>query len=432
MGIRFLVKMAVITGCTISSVGLAYGEGYSLRLVHVFEATMDEAFVRRARSAGSTHVVSEFNLAGYTSDFDAETGAYLGHGDSTGGRLFKKLIAQFRLAESHGLRLIPEFQTGSMHSAHWAHVNRNILYVDPGRPVPFVDATCVDLGLQQCYTPVFAYNEALDSTFARVMRIVAQAFQNARLRFRHPQAYRYIDYVHIGHDEPATDKRQVGLAPGKSRSGARWIWENVKAHGNVIRKESSIEGGYEYSSGQGGICTEGVVALMAHELQRRVTQIHTTDGMENAKVLLYADAWDPQHNGRLFGTSRLLSYPFVDSVREALVLVPWCYGIRFTRPGLGITKGWVYDEHISFTTLSENGYNFVVCFSLASGIDGEISSERRMRFDRNWHAMKAVPGSGKCLGFMAAAWARWDATDPPKGFNTMEMLHAKQSGSQEH
>lgn len=420
--LRCIVSLKPI-GCFLVCFALSGGAAQvPLRMAHTYERSIEESFLRRARESGCTHVIAEFQLNRYSEDFQPATGEYLGDRDSSKHSLRDRLVSLFILAEKRGLRLVPKIQTGSMHSGHWGHINHNVRYVDPDIGEPFMDRTAGQLGLENCFSPAFAGNAPLDSSFAVVMRIVAGAFSLAHSSFQRPGSYEYVDFVHLGHDEPCTDKRQVNVAPGKTHSGAEWIWHNVEEHGNVVRRSLESGEGYEYYSGVGGIAVRGVVELMAREMQLRVAQIRATTGLENAKVLMYADAWDPQHNGKLFGTSELLSYPFGETFRKSVVLVPWCYKMRFTRSSLGFSRGWVYDEELAFGAISRSGYDFVVCYSLASGRRGSISSGRRKRLQRNVSAMSAVPGPGRNLGYMTAAWAPWNTSDPPEGYKTMEAL----------
>lgn len=468
-----------------------------VRIAHVYERSIDEAFVIRAQKARYTYIVAEFNLSHYRSDFCISTGTYSGKKDPYGNtckarttNLRDRLKHLFQYINSFtvdqkGIRLIPEIQTGSRWSEHWARINENVIFIEPNPTQPYVNNTINSFSIEgiaqgggtktiildrnastaadayrsfyigivggegyaspqqwrtitsynrngkriatvdsnwdivpdttsryriafRCYTPAFANNPSLDHTFSDVLEVISEAFAEASPNMD----YSKLDYIYIGHDEPTTDLQQGIPAPGRCLADAQWIYENIPEHGGIVKKKDA-SGAPEY---YGTPTLQATVALMAHEIETRVNQIRTTPGLEQTRVMIMADAWDPQHNGSLsrLGTSLLLDYPFSAKFKEIIILLPWQYD--------DLLYGKKYDEKISYTMFSNKGFDFIPIFSIADCLEktSVITQQRIKRMGKNIHAMQSTSGSGKLLGFKSTAWAYWNARAPHEGYKTIE------------
>jgi hypothetical protein len=291
----------------------------SLRIAYyACNATTDvipEGFLLRAKAAGYTHVLAEYQITLHQSEWS--NGYYVGSSMRNG------LTNAFKRVNSYGMKLIPEFQSGSYWSGHWAATNN-----------PNIQWEYIDYGsgnVQRSTTPVFAPNPSgMDLSFEQLINMINDAFNATNMNYS-------LDYIHIGHDEPFYNNGSTsGLAVGRSDLDQNWI----ATHPATLQNTS-------------------IQLLMADEISRRVNAIKTK--IPSACVLIYGDAWDPEQNGGPFNTANVINAPAVQnsSVKNNLIVIPWQYDQYYGSND--------YNSQTAFNHFSNSGIAFLFGSALTDG-----------------------------------------------------------------
>jgi len=347
-GVLLLVCVAALfaPGCS------AKTERMPIRIAHVqwgVDMDLPRGFLERARNHGYTHVLAEFWLSvpPFKADWDGRGGI-----DVDSSELADRLERLFIQADSYGLRFIPLFQTGNMHSAH--------LYA--------ADSTMASqlrhraFGAHGMHTrqapPQSPDYQPMNAVIEGLTRIVASAFAAARPEI----GYENLDFVHLGMDEIVLawggKVPTPVVAAGLCEPDRQWM----KRHAPDRSSAEQIE---------------LLIAASIRNKAERVRAIAGEYGIDT-RIMLWADMWDPRLSGGLNGhyvtfqdlwdsslvhddpafdvksntvpvrLASILERPDMRAVRDALVLCPWYYGHTPS-----------YDAHATLSHFDTTGYDHV-------------------------------------------------------------------------
>lgn len=318
----------LLGGCKETSVGdvVPLRIAYTHELESAWGYEIPDSFLQRAQRNGYNYVLAGFNIVPP-------------HWDSLTGRpnnaLRDGLDSAFKKVDRYGMKLIPLFQMGNMHTS-WVYANENIQWNKMTKP---------NDSMHQISPDAPGVN-GLDFSFELLIEATAEGFDQANLPYK-------LDFIHLGHDEM--------LSPAAVGSGEIGFGEcplDSSALESIISATVSVE--------------EAHHRVFADELRRRVNTINNVftstfpDSMP-PKVMIFADMLDSNFlggweldnwiDGSTVSTARGLGDI---SLQNDLILMPWMY---FNPHPWAI--GQNYDTYETIKSFSDAGYKFIYTFGLS-------------------------------------------------------------------
>lgn len=354
------------------------------------------AFLDRVQKAGYNYVAVAFPMD--TSDWNDSIGTV------KGTSLRTKLTSAFIATDKHGLRLIPMYQIMHGSVTDWSWINTAI-------EKTWNVYTWTDKTEHWVYCPSFSPDPAgirlMDSTIKQLIQTTKAAFDSARLPYP-------LEYIHIGHDELMATydpPRMLNIAT-TSKADIAFIRTFSK---DTSRSLDSSE------------VQEGIQTLIANEIDRRVAQIKEICGT-GTKVLLWADMFDPQYNGKahwhcspqlLTDTSKTITTAGTLSKiksKAQLIFMPWCYNTdMFDNAGF---PEYSYNAKIAFQYFKDNNCRFVWTYSVTGA--NKLSKTEMGALREYISASQLSTFKGFALGYCAATWVPWDPGN--KEFRVIEYI----------
>jgi hypothetical protein len=356
--LAFFLLMAI--GSPYSEVVLPHQQ---LRIAFIFaDNTFDvpSSFLLRAKQNGYNYVLALL-------PYDARHWNTNGTVNST---FVSDLTAAFTKADSYGMRLIPHFQQGNAHSSpglRWS-VHQGI------SPSPISDllwnvvghGPCAGPGRVVCemhmpdsswawnYTQSFAPDpvgaNAFDYTYKQLLVGIKSAFVASGLDS--------LRYIHLGHDEPVGG---WGLDPNNPFDMTPGNLGDTLAIGNSTVDSAFIAARPHGTQAQ---TDTAFCWLMANELERRVYHADSILANMGTKIMVWADAYDPQHQGgqptpQLFNGHTVYTSGVLKKIsgptKSKLILMPWMYPYsRF--PGHSAND---YNTDSTYAYFKANGFKFI-------------------------------------------------------------------------
>jgi hypothetical protein len=150
-----------------------------------------DEFLQKAKDNKYNYVLAEFAMnRGRNSTILAKKEDFL--------RAFKK-------ADDFGLRLIPLIQVGSCWSHHWRHAQVNW---NTNIKMTRISSNIGDFGC-----PSFSADTAgFDQTFIEMLKQIRNAHKEAKVKYP-------LEFIHLGHDEPAFYTRMLWSRDDKMDTG---------------------------------------------------------------------------------------------------------------------------------------------------------------------------------------------------------------------
>jgi hypothetical protein len=150
-----------------------------------------------------------------------------------------------------------------------------------------------------------------------------------------------LEYIHLGHDEPYLANMDIktkenALLIGKTQRDKEWVYSHF-----LRTDHAGI--GFNGSTYYGDPAIDAIIALMLNEIDRRIDEVHASalTSLNNAKILIWADMWDPQHFGGYFGTSDICSQA-TNKIKENVILMPWQYrAIQSPKAEIAISSNYM-------------------------------------------------------------------------------------------
>ena len=333
---------------------------------------LNETFLREAAQNGYKYILAEFHLSINQPKSMREKGLD-----------FQKAFTQ---AHKAGLKLIPLIQMASVWSLHWLYAKENWNQnIQMTRIAGTTRSGKKFYGGMPSLSPDL---DGIDHTFIEFLEVLKKSHVLSEVPWP-------LEYIHLGHDEPAHYKRLIIGDCDTSDSGEKWSVDSVL-------EVSPLDRGYIL--GHKGQEQKAVQELMVSHVYRRAEQISTYLG-DDVQLMIYADAWDKQSNGlrdlKLFNgkivhTAGLVDLPgLTDSqkswLKKKLILMPWNYDINYDPDGDG-----GYQTGETFKRFSAHGFDFVYAHEFLSG--------QKSRKKQATEFVKFCQEFEKCLGFASVHW----------------------------
>jgi len=364
-------------------------------------------FYERARANGFNYILAEFYLDSL--QWNKNTGRYIGGANS---RLRKQLKDEFIAANQKELKLIPLFQTSSMHSGHWKHVNNNIQWQKLPTGFPNTMQNRADTTV-----PTFAPDppgvNGFDTSFNELLKVIYTAFNEVKASL----SYDTLEYIHFGADEPIFVYDTLGvykvlMMAGLCQRDRDWLQAN--GYGN-------------YSGTQGQI-----IALLGSNINRKVQMIRAAGRRygHNTKALYYTDMLDPNHlgggNNKLCAfnsptstdTTNIKTYTmtesiYIKSIRDSSIAVQWQYDRDYEKD---------YDTDSTFRYFKNNGLKFLHGSALADDTNPIDAGRLHQLMEQAVVGMKPAYNN-HAMGYVAFQWYNiYNSANPAPVFKTMEFL----------
>ena len=287
-------------------------------------------------------------------------------------------------------------------------------------------------------------NKGIDKSFRELIKAIIDAHKNAKATYP-------LEFFHLGCDEPAFYDFSFigGIQPGehgKNQPGSFYIPDTKREFSQLDRDWiiSYLDPGTVYSDSTISLACQ---ALMVRSLFEKINTITTL--IPQAKILIYADPWDPSSTGGLlwFQSSFKKSntadqYCFIQTVpdtslgiiklpglskeekrlfKKHCILLPWNYSGRVKvqkKP-----KKYVdYNTLKTFTYFASNSFSFIYTFELLS-INQTWPPDTRRVSQMNEFINTAELFKQNCYGYNAVHWgARWNMPKHRDCFRTIEEL----------
>jgi len=381
--------------------------------------SIPSAFYERARANGFNYILAEFYLDSL--QWNKNTGRYTGVANS---RLRKQLKDEFIAADQKGLKLIPLFQTSSMHSGHWKHVNNNIQWQELPANIPqWIPDSTWDKAVRTVptFAPDLLNENGFDTSFNELLKVIYTAFEDARSSSP-PLSYSNLDYIHFGADEPifacgSGSNYKVLMMAGLCQRDRDWLRDSASYASSVQDK---------------------IIALLGSNIKRKVQMIRTA-GLgrtpeHNTKALYYTDMLDPNHLGGMNSTLCAFTNPTTNantmniktysvvgstyiqsqSVLNHSIAVQWQYDRDYGERD--------YDTDSTFRYFKNNGLKFLHGSALADDTNPIDAGRLHQLMEQAVVGMKPAYNN-HAMGYVAFQWYNiYNSANPASVFKTMEFL----------
>jgi hypothetical protein len=377
-----------------------YGNGEKLANGEV------DPFLKKAKDTKYNYVLAEFTMdRGRNSSLLTKTEDF-------------KLA--FTRANAFGLRLIPLIQMGSGWAIHWRHAqsawNQNIKMTRVTCSMTTTENGTVTTTKSPFGTPSFSYDpDGFDKTAIELFQAIRRAHQESGVSYP-------LEFIHLGHDEPAYYTRTLfgNCKTGDGPAGSGW---------SIVSVDEVCNADTSFIQHFAGSKSEAVQQLIVSELHRRIEQVNATMG-NNVRIMVYGDIWDPQMNGKrnmeLWDGTIIHTIPGIatlpgltslqkEQMRKKLIILPWNYDISCDFDGDG-----EYKANVTFNYLSSNGLKFVYAHEITANDIFPYSKDRIAQ--SNAYYKSAKKHRQNCLGYAAVHWTDW-ANPVPKSFDSMWYLY---------
>ena len=318
-------------------------------------------------------------------------------------------------AGSQGLKVIPYFGLAQGRCNSWGpqFKNSNVQtnwYQSPFSPhemlgchefAPNKDNAGNDIGMDLIFNQLL---DAFTAAYARATRYVDK--NNVKLP---------IDYIHIGHDEFAygwegvisIGGQQPAKNPPQSETYSKLDRDYIE---NLMRtKNTSL--------------TQAFQILICNEIYRKLKLVRSHFPL--AKVLLWGDAFDPQHNGgsalkTYYSSEKITLCPGIltlpglnpaeaSEFKARVIFIPWHYN-TWAASYAEVLKSQKhpYSAEVTFDSFKKNGFKFMfnsafdgLVFPRLNGIDWPDTRQAMRNFAL---ASKSSNYSDYCVGYCAATY----------------------------
>lgn len=348
--------------------------------------SFDPGFLARTKAMGYTHILAHWSL------FNAAECDL-----NPNGKLQNKMKNTFLQADKSGMRYIPYVQTGSKWSGHWEncpdHGSFNTSYQsgEPNSPLYKMP-------------PLNALSGSpIDLLYKKFLARASDAFNAAKPSLTAPFP-KTLDYIHIGQDESGVNMLANGawdtdmLLPGHPHSADRAFIENAMVNTPPYTRSGAFQG------------------LLAKNILDWVKRVSATSGLAGTRVMIWADMWDPQHNGKAVWNSYFnmgknittggvidlpgLAGPDQSLVKSKLVLMPWQYETCFLNAPTCNSTHWDYSTSSTFNLFANKGYFFIGTMAIQDE-NLPITPQRWQQFKEVIANLKTPSIQSKLLGFSA-------------------------------
>ena len=388
---RIFQKVALlIVGCSVTMYAATTEYNVmkynSIRIAHYKEGeNIPVGFLVRAKKAGYNYVLGEFLL----------------HRGNYSSMVEKKddFKSAFKKVDAQGLRLIPLIQMGSSSAEHWQWAKDNW---NPKIEMNRIHGKNKSGKHGNWGMPSLAEDmDGIDASFVELLEIIKQAHSEADVSYP-------LEFIHLGHDEPAFYKHcLIGGVKG-TYSGEYVIYDDDRSYSQADRNFINER----ISSGDS--TSEAFQRLIVDELYRRIGQVHAVWG-NKSRIMIYGDAWDPELNGAMemetytaetaamtpgIATLPGLAADQKETFRENVVMIPWNYD------GNSTTGDKDYNAANTFSYLASNGFKFIYAHEITKDNIYPYPDERVAQ--ANEYINESRNYQVNCLGFAAVHWSDWE------------------------
>ncbi len=389
----------------------------SLRIAHIQwpgkDKPIPQQFLIDAKANGYNYVLCEY--VPYWSEWN-DSGKIVSPRPTN---FEKRLTQHFQQADSAGLRLIPELQTGDIHGEFYHdYINKLI----PGQLIhqKLPDAMISDYRSFVVSTDSSnAGADLMNNAFDSLWTMVFNAFDHAKKKMR----CKNLDFVHLGYDENYYSWKNDPLAhiiPLVGLCGPDTSWLTTQG-----LKGSSTE--------------TQIQRLYAANIKKRVNHISSISKKFGCitKSILWADMLDPElyppdvysfrnlfdpalqsndpsfdAQGSLVKVSLIgaLQQSDMQSVKDNLIFCPWVYDT--------VARGGRYLPRNAIDTFTARGYKVLYACAGSTYLQplyipgSEAEYQNALEFARAAHDRKFT---SKSIGYIATAWSDVADVDSRQG-----------------
>ena len=348
----------------------------------------------------------------------------------------------FKITNQYNMKLIPKIQINSRWSSHWRHVRDN-------------DNNLIEMNLiwgkikrqKKMYLwgcPSFAPDSnGIDKSFDDLINAIVSAHDSANTSYP-------IQFIHLGSDEPTFYKYSLpgGVCPGKHGINILGSWYISDKEREFSQKDrdwiKNIIGSEKYTDKNISLAFQALIVRSLYQKTKTIKKY-----LPEAKVMIYADAWDPCMNGAnsfitpfkckgnknsncimqlIPDTSKgIATLPGLTDeeknfFRENVILLPWNYSGKRAFEGVRPVLE-DYNTYKTFSYFSKNGFKFIYTFELVH--TRRTWPPAKNRINQMYEFVNTAKlFKQNCLGYTAAHWAAdWDNPKHKDCFRTMEELY---------
>ncbi|MBD3420288.1 MAG: hypothetical protein GF398_09255 [Chitinivibrionales bacterium] len=311
----------------------------------------------------------------------------------------------FILSEKHELRLIPCISLISCYSSSWSELGKQY----PDFEMNLIEAKNRNGDISLYGMPSLVGEErsrlGVDSAFCDVIRTLKRAHRNSKAKYP-------LEFIHLGVDEPFFYNYCLigGVPNGKIRGKGFAILNNSHRQFSFsdrayirdkIKKSQTASSAFQ--------------SLIVLSLFKKIHLLHRNLN-SNIKIMLWADIWDPQQNGKgifdyhtklvtFLGSKRVVKFtPGIISLpglseqqkkifKDNTILIPWEY---FNKTKINETLK--YDETETFRLFSSHGFKFLYAHTIYSFDNFNSPSSQKQGIE--WHNA-SLRFKSHCLGYHA-------------------------------